>query len=361
MGVERTTHDPRALKLDDPTIYERADVHRMRDVLTGFPAQCRTAAELVPIPAVTIPRPRVVLVAGMGGSASSGDLLAGCAAERLDVPVIVHRGYGLPTMAGERDLVIASSYSGDTVESLSAAEAALSRGCPLVAVTSGGRLAALARERGVPRVTLPAGLMPRMALGYLFFPLLGILKSADLHVVKAAEIDEAFSVVDALAGELHPARPTATNEAKRLARAIGDSLPVVYGGPITGTVAYRWKTDLEENAKTFAVAGVLPEMNHNEIEAWSAPLARQLSLVLLRDGEEGREIARRFGLLRELIGSGAAGVVEASTRGDSVIARLLSLASLGQWTSYYLAILRGVDPWSVPVLDALKGRMRSDG
>ena len=100
-------------------------------------------------------------------------------------------------------------------------------------------------------------------------------------------------------------------------------------------------------------------MNHNEIEAWSAPLARQLSLVLLRDGEEGREIARRFGLLRELIGSGAAGVVEASTRGDSVIARLLSLASLGQWTSYYLAILRGVDPWSVPVLDALKGRMRS--
>src|SRR5207245_10258890 len=107
---------------------------------------------------------------------------------------IVHRGYGLPTMAGERDLVIASSYSGDTVESLSAAEAALSRGCPLVAVTSGGRLAALARERGVPRVTLPAGLMPRMALGYLFFPLLGILQSAHLPVVKGGEIEETFGV-----------------------------------------------------------------------------------------------------------------------------------------------------------------------
>src|SRR5262249_59149567 len=162
----------------------------------------RAAAELGPAPAVTISRPRLVIVAGMGGSAASGDFLAGCAAERLDVPVLVHRGYDLPAMAGERDLVIASSYSGDTVESLSAAHAALSRGCSLVAVTSGGRLAALARERGVPRVTLPAGLMPRMALGYLFFPLLGILKSADLHVVKGAEIDEAFSVIEAMAAEL---------------------------------------------------------------------------------------------------------------------------------------------------------------
>ncbi len=359
MGADRTTHDPRALTLDDAAIYERADVHRVRDVLAAFPAQCRAAAELAPAPALALSRPRLVVVAGMGGSAASGDLLIGCAAERLDVPVLVHRGYGLPAMAGERDLVIASSYSGDTAESLSAAEAALSRGCPLVAVTSGGQLAALARERDVPRVTLPAGLMPRMALGYLFFPLLGILKSADLHVVKGGEIDEAFSVVDALAAELGPFRPTATNEAKRLAQAIGNSLPVIYGGPITGATAYRWKTDFEENAKTFAASGVLPEMNHNEIEAWSGPLARELSLVLLRDGEEDPEIARRFGLVRELIGPRAAGIAEASTRGDGYLARLLSLAYLGQWTSYYLAVLRGADPWPVPVLDALKGRMRS--
>ncbi len=135
---------------------------------------------------------------------------------------------------------------------------------------------------------------------------------------------------------------------------------MVYGGPVTGTTAYRWKTDFEENSKTFAAAGVLPEMNHNEIEAWSGPLARELYLVLLRDREEGPEIARRFGLLRELIGPGAAGVAEVSTRGGGYLARLLSLAYLGQCTSYYLAIVRGVDPWSVPVLDALKGRMRTD-
>lgn len=346
--------------LDDASMYERADVHHVRDVLASFPAQCRAAAELRATPAPAVRRPRLIVVAGMGGSASSGDLLLGCAAEHLDVPVLVHRGYGLPTVAGDRDLVIASSYSGDTAESLSAAEAALSRGCPLVVVTSSGRLAALARERGVPRVTLPAGLMPRMALGYLFFPLLGILKSADLHVVKGGEVEEAFSVIDGLAAELGPARPAAANEAKRLAQAIGQFLPVVYGGPVTGVAAYRWKTDFEENAKTFAAAGVLPEMNHNEIEGWSGRLARELYLVLLRDRDEGAEIARRFGLLRELVGPGAAGIAEASTRGGSCLARLLSLTYLGQWTSYYLAILRGVDPWSVPVLDALKGRMRSD-
>src|SRR5262249_19964124 len=201
MGIHDATHDARALMLDDAATYERADVHRVRDVLAKFPAQCRAAAELRPVPAPVIPRPRLVVVAGMGGSAASGDLLGVCAAERLDVPVIVHRGYGLPTLAGDRALVIGSSSSGDAAESLSAAEAALSRGCALVAVTSGGRLAVLAGERGVPRVALPVGLMPRMALGYLFFPLLGILKSAELHVSKGGEVDEAFEVIERLAAE----------------------------------------------------------------------------------------------------------------------------------------------------------------
>src|SRR2546426_9575984 len=157
MGIRDTTHDARALMPDAPVTYERADVHRVRDVLAKFPAQCRAAAELRPVPTPTFPRPRLVVVAGMGGSASSGDLLAGCAAERLDVPVIVHRGYGLPTLAGGRDLVIATSYSGDTAESLSAAEGALSSGCPLVSVPLGGRPGGVSRGRGGPSISRPAG------------------------------------------------------------------------------------------------------------------------------------------------------------------------------------------------------------
>jgi glucose/mannose-6-phosphate isomerase len=357
MPADDRPHAVAAVNLDDPSAFERGDPHRARDALVAFPEQCRRARALVPPAAVVWPRPRLVIVAGMGGSAAGGDLLAACAADRLDVPVLVHRGYGLPAVAGPDTLVIVASYSGETAEALSAAETALGRGCRLAVITSGGRLRALAGRQGLVRVDVPTGLMPRLALGFLFFPLLAVLRLADLPVVKDEEVDEALHVVAALGAELGPGQPADHNAAKRLALDIGPRLPVVYGGPVTGAVAYRWKTDLEENAKAFAVAGTLPEMNHNEIEAWSGPLARTLHLVLLRDHGEAPEIARRFTLLQELIGPAAGGVSEAWSRGRSPLARLLSLAYLGQWASYYLAVVRAVDPWPVPVLDALKGRL----
>jgi glucose/mannose-6-phosphate isomerase len=201
--------------------------------------------------------------------------------------------------------------------------------------------------------------MPRMALGYLFLPLLAALRAADLAVAKNGEIEEALDVVDALAAELRPERPTAANEAKRLAVAIGDRLPVVYGGPVTGAVAYRWKTDLEENAKVFAVSGTLPEMNHNEIEAWRRPAAIGLHLVLLRDDDEPVSITRRFAFLRAQVAAAGGGLSEARARGTARLARLLALAYLGQWVSYYLAVVRGVDPWVVPALEALKTHLRA--
>jgi glucose/mannose-6-phosphate isomerase len=164
--------------------------------------------------------------------------------------------------------------------------------------------------------------------------------------------------MEALGAELGPDRPAAENEAKRLAIAIGPRWPAVYGGPVTGAAAYRWKTDFEENAKTFALAGALPEMNHNTIEAWRTPLARDLHLLLLRDDREAPEIARRFTVLQDLVSAAAGGVSECRTRGSGVLARLLSLIYVGQWTSYYLAVLRGADPWTVPTLEEVKRRLR---
>jgi glucose/mannose-6-phosphate isomerase len=293
----------------------------------------------------------------MGGSAAGGDLLAACAAQRLDIPVLVHRGYGLPALAGPRDLVIVTSYSGETVEALSALEAGLQRGAVVAVVTSGGQLGARARQHHLPRVEVPAGLMPRYALGYLFFALLALLRAADLVPVKDEEIDEALIVLEELEREVGPPRPSGTNEAKRLALALEDRMPLIYGGPLTGAVAYRWKTDFEENAKTFAAAGALPETNHNEIEACGGPAARRLHLVALRDEGEPPEIARRFRALSELVGGSLGGTSQVWTRGTSSLARLLSVLALGQWTSFYLGLLRGVDPWSVPLLEALKTRL----
>src|SRR5262245_18650140 len=279
----RGVDDPGAsMTLDDPALHARTDPHRAREALAAFPAQCRAALVLSATPALSLPRPTLVVLAGMGGSAAGAELIAGCAAERLDVPIVVHRGYGLPPTANASTLVVASSYSGDTAEVLSAAEAALAREVPIVALTAGGRLEALAAARGLPRVKLPDGLMPRMALGYLFFPSLRVLHDAGLAIASDAEIAEAVDVVEALAAELGPARPTAQNEAKRLALAIGGHLPAFYGGPSTSGVAYRWKTEVEENAKRFAIAGAVPEMNHNELEAGRGAGRRRVHPAPLR-------------------------------------------------------------------------------
>jgi glucose/mannose-6-phosphate isomerase len=345
------------MTLDDPGLFERADPHRARDVLSEFPAQCRAAVTLSATPALSIARPALVVLAGMGGSAAGAELVAGCAAAKLDAPIIVHRGYGLPAVAGKRALVIASSYSGNTEEVLSAAETALEREIPIVMLTAGGRLEALAAKRRLPQVKLPDGLMPRMALGYLFFPALGILTAAGLAVASDAEVAEALEVVTTLAAELAPSRPAAQNEAKRLALAVGRRLPAFYGGPSTGGVAYRWKTEVEENAKRFAIAGVLPEMNHNELEAWRAPAAAGMHAVFLRDADEPSAIAKRFGILRDLIAAAGGGISECRARGAGRPARLLGLAYLGAWTSYYLAVGQDIDPWPIPALDEMKRRL----
>jgi glucose/mannose-6-phosphate isomerase len=343
--------------LDDPRAIERVDRHDTGRVLTEFPEHCRRALALQPVPMPSTARPRLVVVAGMGGSAAGGDLVAACAADTLDVPILVHRGYGLPAAAGRESLVVALSYSGDTAEVLSAVEVALGRRIPLVAVTVGGALGALAQTRGLPRVTLPAGLMPRMALGYLAFPLLTVLAACGVPAASAGDVDDALLVIQDQGEDLVPGHPTNKNEAKRLAVAIGSRLPAIYGGPLTGSVAYRWKTDLEENAKVLAIAGAIPEMNHNEIEVWSGSGASGRHAVLLREDGEPPEIEQRFTLLREMLGPDAGGVSEAWARGSSRLARLLSLVALGQWVSYYVAMLHETDPWPVPMLTEVKRRL----
>jgi len=348
-----------AVSLDDLARLARLDEHRVRDVLAAFPEQCREALALRMTAGPALSTPSAIIVAGMGGSAAGGDLLAARAADTLRIPLLVHRGYGLPG-APANTLVIASSYSGETVETLSAAETALERGHALVVVTTGGVLGRLAERRGVSAVMLPGGLMPRMALGYLFFPLLTVLAGVGLSLTSTDEVGEALDVVEALAHELGPAEPVRGNEAKRLALAIEDRIPALYGGPATHAAVYRWKTDFAENAKLFALTGVVPEMNHNEIEAWQGGRAREVQAIFLRDDAESPAIARRFAVLRDLIAPGAgATALEVWTRGKGRLARLISLAYLGQWTSYYLAMLGGRDPWPIPLLDALKGRLSS--
>jgi glucose/mannose-6-phosphate isomerase len=350
--------------LDDRVASGRAaDPSGMLEIVRSLPRQLREgwragrAADLRPLHA----RPAHVVFAGLGGSAIGGDLLAAALGPALAVPLVVVRDSVLPTYIGAPSLVIASSYSGETDEVLEAAESAVTRGARLLAVTSGGRLAALAESRGQTVVRVPGGLPPRAALGYLLGPVLGALERWEVCPPCAADVEEAAQVMDALGGRMGPDVPEERNAAKRLAARLAGRIPVVYAAsPDAEPAARRWKSQFNENSKTIAVWNVFPELAHNEVVGWAAPaeIARLLEVVVLFTGMESERTRRLVAAACEAVPRAADGVPEIAGCGESRLARLLSLVLIGDLTSVYLAYLRGVDPTPIEAITALKQRMR---
>jgi glucose/mannose-6-phosphate isomerase len=299
-----------------------------------------------------------LLVCGMGGSAIGGDLAAAAIGERAERPIVTSRDYTPPPWLGSDALVLCASYSGNTEETLSAFEAARARGARTLVVTAGGELGARARRDGLPWVRLPDGFPPRAALAFLLVPLVLLLDGLGAGLGGAAEREEAVRVLTALGGELAPEVPAAGNPAKALAAALAGRVPVIYGSELSAAVAYRWRTQFEENTKVLAGSGALPEMNHNALEAWAAADAGRAAwaVVLLREHGEHPRVARRLALTRELIGARTP-TYEVWARGDGRLARMLSLVLQGDWVSYYAALVRGADPWAVDALEAFKRRM----
>ncbi len=342
--------------LDEPAAYPTADPRGLRELLAGFAGQVADATRLADGLRLEGGPPRAVLAVGMGGSAAAGDLLQALAEDRAPFPIHVARGYGVPAWVGPDTLVVASSYSGETEETLAAFQAARARGARALVVTSGGRLGAEAHRAGLPWVRVPTGFPPRAALAYLLMPAIVALDAVGGGLAGAADREEAVGVLKALGGELAPEVPTPHNDAKRLAAELLGRTPVIYGTDATAVVAYRWRTQMEENAKVVALSGALPELDHNAIEAWGAGPAGAWAVVFLRDPGEHARVARRVTLTRPIT-EGRALTREVWARGEGRLARLLSLVLFGDWTSYYLALLRGVDPWTVATLDAFKRRM----
>ena len=305
------------------------------------------------------PLPGAVVIVGMGGSAVAGDLLQGLWHERAPFPVHVVRGYTLPAWIGPDSLVVASSYSGGTEETLSAFAEARSRGGRALVVTSGGPLAEESSRAGIPWVRIPSGFPPRAALAYLLAPVLAVIEASWPTLSRAGERDEAIGVLARLGAELCPESPLAANPAKQLAVWLTGRTPAVYGTDATAPVAYRWRTQLEENAKVLALSGILPEMNHIAIEAWGGAPGDHWAVVFLRDATEHPRVARRAALTRSIT-EARVPTREVWARGEGRLARLLSLVLTGDWVSYYLALVRGVDPWAVDTLEAFKQRMTEE-
>lgn len=303
-----------------------------------------------------------VVVLGMGGSGIAGDVAAAVAAAECPVPVVVHKHYECPAFVGPDTLVLAVSFSGNTEETISAVHHALGAGARLVAVTTGGHLERTAREWGAPVVPVDASIpMPRAGIGELSGALLGLLARVGLIDGLDAAVDAAVDQLQRRLSELDADESPVHDVARR----IGRTLPLVYGGGVLGEVAaWRWKGQFNENPKIASFANRVPELTHNEICGWAqhGDVTRQVfTLVLLRHDHEHPQVVRRMEIVEELSTEIVADVVQVHAKGDGPLAQLFDLILLGDLVTLRTAADAGVDPGPVPVLDDIKLRLARPG
>ena len=304
--------------------------------------------------------PRLLAVGGMGGSAIAADLVAGLVVDRLPYPLLVCRDYRWPAWVGEGSLVLLSSYSGHTEETLSLYDEARERGLARLALTCGGELGRRCDADGVPWVSLPPGLPPRAAVGYSFVSVAFLLEALGDPGEGESAWTEALAILEDTNRRCAPERPEGDNPAKLLARAlVGRALVVVAGGGFPAAAARRLKGQLNENAKILAFEQTLPEMNHNEIVGWEAlaDLHARFGVVFLRDESDHPKVSRRMEVTRELVEAEGATTHVVWSSGSSKLARLLSLVHFGDWLSFYLAVLAGVDPTPIVKIERLKSAL----
>jgi glucose/mannose-6-phosphate isomerase len=301
--------------------------------------------------------PGGLIIAGMGGSAIGGDLARVALGDHASRPLATSRDYGLPGWTTPDTTVLCASYSGNTEETLAAFEAAGALGARRVVVTTGGSLAELARGENVPVIPVPGGFQPRVAVAYMTVASLEVAAACGAGPRMASEIDVAAAHIEQLCAEWGPEADEG-NIAKELALALNGAVPVIAGAGLTAPVAYRWKTQINENAQLPAFAGELPEIDHNEIVGWQGTAGLgSFAAIFLEDADQHPRIGRRIELTSELVAEHATTVIRAQTRGQGAVERVMSLVLLGDLVSLYLAVLRGIDPSPVRVIDQLKERL----
>jgi glucose/mannose-6-phosphate isomerase len=307
-------------------------------------------------------KPENVIIAGMGGSAIGGELLKDYARTQAPVPIEVNRDYSLPAYAGKRSLAVIVSYSGETEETLSAFLNAVKRQCKIFCISSGGNLLKFAEKLNVPHLRVPAGMPPRAAAPYLLVPQLILLEKLGLISGVSEGLSEATPILQKVSRENAPEKATSNNPAKSLASGINGTVPVIYGFDIYRGVALRWKQQFNENAKVPAKWEVFSELNHNEVVGWekAGELAEHFSTVFLRDKGEPAEVRSRIETTKILMPRSSK-QFELWSQGKSTLAKMLSTILVGDFTSAYLAILRGVDPTPVQTIATLKQKLAKTG
>jgi glucose/mannose-6-phosphate isomerase len=347
--------------LDDAAVIARRDPGGMLAHIADFAAQLRAGWSLTR--KLSLPEGHrnapAVAVLGMGGSAICGDLVRAIFSDRLRVPLVSVRDYDLPAWVDGRTFVIAVSHSGQTEETVSALSAALSRRANVAVITTGGALGDVAARVELPRLTYPDRTPPRASLGWTLPMLAGMLERAGMVDIAEREIDAAVEAIADVIRDCGPNRPTEGNPAKQLAWALLDRLPIIEAAGFLAPVAYRWKTQLNENGKTLAAIEELPEATHNAVVGYDHPdvLHDHAYLIFLASSSDHPRNSLRATLSSELLASVGISYQVVPVGGEGRLAHACAAIVLGDYVSTYLALLYGVDPVPVEAIGHIKRRM----
>ncbi len=338
------------------------DKSNFKRYLLEFYTQIDEGKKLSDQAAVQLDSARIqnIVYLGMGGSAIAGDLIRDTLYQELKTPVTVSRSYHAPAYTGKNSLVIACSYSGNTEETLSAVRSALDSGAQFIVLTSGGALKDLADQNNWPVIALPRGYPPRMALGFMFFSLYHTLGGNGLLNNYQSDLSELSHFIQEEIFKHDTLKHNGHILAMELAKTLHHHIPVLYStAPFLQTISRRWQNQLHENGKILAFRNVLPEMNHNEIVGWEMelPCIENLMAVFLENENPMPRIKERIGHTIELIKKSGVGLVEVYSSGSTVFEKVFSLIVLGDWVSYYLALLNKKDPMQIANIDYLKQQL----
>lgn len=339
--------------LDDQTTIEKLDASDALGIVSDQYAQLQHDFDFKLKLAAS---PRNIVLAGMGGSALAGTVLKAWLDDELCLPIEITRDYSAQGYVGPDTIFVASSYSGNTEETLSALSQAEQQQARVVIMASGGKLADIAAAKSYPLLELPAGLQPRYATLYGLKALLVLL--SELGVVGHDHLDQ-LAAASMLLKDAYP-RLTADiatdqNQAKQIARQLYDKTPIIYGGPLMKAAAYKWKISCNENAKNLAFWDEWSEFDHNEFLGWSSkPAGESFAVVELHSSLEHPQIKRRYEVSRRLLKGHMPEPIQVQAEGMSRIEQLLWAMQLGDFVSIYLAFLNGLDPTPVTLMEKLK-------
>ncbi len=349
-------------------IYKKIDKSDMHAVLSAFPNQLEEAINIAENFELgfELDGIRDIVVLGMGGSAIGGDIIRSYC-ESLPgadhIRIKINRNYTIPNYIDKDTLVICSSYSGNTEETIAGFEAALEKTQKVFCISTGGKLTKLAKEKQVPVITIPGGLQPRCAIVYSVFPVLltlvrnGAFSEEAVGQTLAAinELGEASEKLSKEYGSFDESNPTIQVAKKMLGK-----IPVIYSASEQlDTINLRWRCQIQENAKALAYGNVLPEMNHNEINGWQNPasLLSNFVLVFLQDPAEDTRLRPRYSAMDKLLGSKVSEIIKIEKKEHYALARMFTLLYFGDWMSYHLAIQYREDPTPIPLIMQMKDLM----